>query len=73
MKKFIFIFILLFLVPVNSVSYAQGALADSPIPVQRVDYELPYPGLLPDSPLYFLKISRDRLIEFMIGDPIKKS
>lgn len=36
-------------------------------------YELPYPGLLPDHPLYFLKMIRDRFISFSIQDPIKKA
>lgn len=38
-----------------------------------IDYALPYPGLLPDNPLYFLKAGRDRLIEFLISNPAKKS
>jgi len=39
----------------------------------KVVYEMPYPGLLPDSPLYFLKIFRDRTTEFMTRDNIKKA
>lgn len=38
-----------------------------------VNYELPYPGLLPDSPLYFLRVTRDKLIGFLISDPLKKA
>lgn len=47
----------------------------SPTPVvsQTVDYELPYPGLLPDNPLYNLKALRDRVIEFLISTPAKKA
>lgn len=41
--------------------------------VEGVKYELPYPGLLPDSPLYFLKTARDRIISFLIVDPLKKA
>lgn len=37
------------------------------------EYALPYPGLMPDSPLYFLKVTRDRIISFLIADPLKKS
>lgn len=40
---------------------------------ERSDYELPYPGLLPDSPLYFLRITRDKIVGFLISDPLKKS
>lgn len=38
-----------------------------------VDYTLVYPGLLPDNPLYVLKVLRDRLVGFFISDPLKKS
>lgn len=38
-----------------------------------VDYNLPYPGILPDSPLYFLKTFRDKLVSIFISDPIKKA
>jgi len=37
------------------------------------DYQLPYPGLLPDSPFYFLKMARDRIISLFISDPLKKA
>lgn len=36
-------------------------------------YALPYPGLLVDHPLYFLKKVRDGLLESLIVDPIKKT
>lgn len=38
-----------------------------------VDYQLPYPGLLPDSPLYFLKQIRDWILDKLIMDPVKKA
>lgn len=37
-----------------------------------VDYALPYPGILTDHPLYFLKILRDNIMEMLIVDPVKK-
>jgi hypothetical protein len=40
---------------------------------QQINYELPYPGLLPDSPLYFLRAIRDRIVGLLISDPLKKS
>ena len=40
---------------------------------KTVDYALPYPGLLPDNPLYPLKVARDRLILFLISGPLKKA
>ncbi|MCX7955532.1 MAG: DUF5667 domain-containing protein [Patescibacteria group bacterium] len=40
---------------------------------ERVVYDLPYPGILPDHPLYFLKITRDRINEFLTRDNLKKA
>lgn len=37
-----------------------------------VDYVLPYPGILPDHPLYFLKVIRDRILTFLITNPVRK-
>jgi hypothetical protein len=48
-------------------------LSASSSSVPEVNYELPYPGLLPDSPLYFLRIIRDWSVGFLISDPVKKS
>jgi hypothetical protein len=36
------------------------------------EYELPYPGLLPDHPLYKIKLARDRILDFLIRDPVKR-
>ena len=36
-------------------------------------YELPYPGMLPDNPLYFLKVIRDNLTAFFISKPLAKA
>ncbi len=38
----------------------------------KISYNLPYPGMLPDSPLYKLKVLRDKVILFLISDPKKK-
>jgi len=40
---------------------------------KSVEYTLPYPGILPDNPLYFLKMIRDRIVDFLISDPLKKA
>ncbi len=39
---------------------------------QPVEYALPYPGMLPDNPLYFLKQVRDWIMEKIIADPVRK-
>lgn len=40
---------------------------------QRSNYDLPYPGLLADNPLYFLKVARDGLVGALITNPQKKA
>lgn len=40
---------------------------------QKVDYVLPYPGILPDHILYPVKMLRDRIMDFLIKEPIKKT
>jgi hypothetical protein len=50
--------------------------ADDMQPVSQataIDYAFPYPGLLPDNPIYFLKATRDRVISFFIKDTMKKA
>jgi hypothetical protein len=37
------------------------------------EYQLPYPGILPNNILYPVKVVRDRMMEFFTRDPIKKS
>jgi hypothetical protein len=39
----------------------------------EINYELPYPGLLPDSPLYFLRAIRDRISGLLISEPLVKA
>lgn len=46
--------------------------ADAKI-AKSVEYQLPYPGILSDHPLYFLKMIRDRIVGFLISDPLKKA
>lgn len=63
MKFIVIAFVLFFFI------YVQAVMAQEP----AVSYELPYAGLLPDNPLYSLKVLRDRVIGFLITDPLKKS
>lgn len=83
MKNILFILLAAFLTSlVPSHSFAQESMmsatpeATPPVMViltpTPVDYQLPYPGILPTSPFYKLKTLRDRVIGFLISDPIKK-
>lgn len=52
----------------------QNQTASSVVMVkQKVEYVLPFPGILPDNPLYFLKAGRDRVMDFLIVDPVRKA
>ncbi len=56
-----------------SLALAQEAspLAPSAKPTP-INYTLPYPGILPDHPLYFLKSLRDLILTKLISNPVKK-
>lgn len=48
-------------------------IATPPAQPKKVEYTLPYPGILPDNPLYGLKMLRDRVVAWFINDPLKKA
>lgn len=54
-------------------SYAVNQSLVISTPTPSIDYTLPYPGLLPSHPLYFMKNLRDRILLAMTRDPLKKS
>jgi hypothetical protein len=45
----------------------------TPVPKPTIFYVLPYPGILPDHPLYFLKNIRDKMVVMFKNNPVKKS
>lgn len=61
--------VLLYFLTFSPVSWAQE---QAPTPTQ-VHYDLPYPGILPDNPFYFLKAIRDRISEFFLSNPQEKA
>jgi hypothetical protein len=56
-----------------ATAYAQVASSSSSQTSPTIDYQLPYPGLLPDNPLYFLKMFRDNLTSFFLSKPLDKA
>lgn len=70
-KLWIIIFLLIFFLfkPTNILA-KDASISAMPI---HVEYNLPYPGLLPDNPLYYLKAIRDNVLKFFISDPLKKA
>lgn len=68
---FAFIILGVFLI-VSPSTLAQEVLPAQigPSPVY-VDYELAFPGILPDHPLYKIKVLRDKIMAFITADPKK--
>ena len=54
-------------------SSKEDTSVSTPSSSKTIDYTLPYPGLLPDSPLYILKVLRDRIVSILISGPVKKA
>ncbi len=76
MKKFgraILIFLILIILPATTYIVMETTGASVSTPNEKVVYDLPYPGILPDHPLYFVKIVRDRTTEFLTRDNVKKA
>ncbi|HYM65374.1 MAG TPA: DUF5667 domain-containing protein [Candidatus Sulfotelmatobacter sp.] len=66
MNRLLGFFLIFLLLSFASVSFASGES-------QKVSYDLPYPGILPNNPLYFLKAVRDNFVGYLISEPLKKS
>lgn len=62
------------IVPVVSAqdNSSPAAVLTTPL-VRHVDYSLAYPGILPNNPLYPIKMARDRIVLFLITDRIKRA
>jgi len=76
MKKFGRYFLLItFVIVVPFVTYFVLGASESLVKTtqEKVVYNLPYPGLLPDSPLYLTKMVRDRIVDFLTRDNLKKA
>lgn len=76
--KFSFLLLLIFFFLGPRILFAQES---SPLVIasisaeikQAINYDLPYPGILPDNPLYVLKAARDKIVSFLISSPLKKA
>lgn len=54
----------------------EGAKTDESVALEsevKSSYYLPYPGILPDHPLYFFKMIRDRVVEWLTLSPMSKA
>lgn len=63
----------IFLLPDKSLAQEDGTVPIIPSPAPVSDYPLPYPGILPNNPLYPIKMLRDKIILLLITDPYKKA
>lgn len=50
-----------------------STLATDTPKMDKIAYDLPYPGLLPGNFLYSIKVFRDKLVSTLINDPFKKA
>lgn len=74
MKKLLCLVLFLGLISFRaSVALAQATPTVSPLPQELIEYKLPYPGLLPDSPIYFIKSLRDQLLVWTTRGEVKKA
>ena len=72
MKRLFLLIGILSLFFLAGVKQTVGAVG--PVPAAtKIDYALPYPGVLPDHPLYFMKRVRDAILEVLIMEPVRKS
>lgn len=57
----------------SRVSVQAQSLLYSPLtPTPILEYTLPYPGILPDHPLYIIKAARDRILLFFTSNPERR-
>jgi len=77
----LFLSLFVFISTINtSAVYSQEEISPSPTPTKTkestpsaiVKYDLAYPGMLPDNPLYKLKVLRDKIALQLISDHQKK-
>lgn len=67
---FSFLFLILILSGFYLVNFCQKTIVYGQ---EKVFYNLPYPGILPDHPLYTIKAIRDKLMDILTRDYIKKA
>lgn len=74
MKKILFLLALVSTIGLLSGNFAFAATKIDPTPTltEQLDYDLPFPGILPDHPLYPVKLFRDRILDNFTRDPVKK-
>ncbi|MBU1327153.1 hypothetical protein KKB64_04785 [Patescibacteria group bacterium] len=80
LRMLVIVIVFLFVLFVSGVAGGSVSAVDTtPVATQATsaqgakEYFLPYPGILPDHPLYKIKLVRDWILERIIVDPIRKT
>lgn len=61
-------------VSAQTITIPMPTISVTPSPASNpIDYDLPYPGILPDSPFYNFKVLKDKTNEVFISSPSEKS
>ncbi len=68
---FFFVFFILITVYLSFTIESSGEIINQN--QKNIIYNLPHPGLLPDHPLYIVKLLRDKITEFLTRDYSKKA
>lgn len=72
MKRALFVILFLFFAPLSWHSPVFGSSASPSATVSFVQYDLAFPGILPDNTFYKLKVLRDKVTSFFIRDANSK-
>lgn len=73
LSRLIIVAFVLITLPAVGYFVMESSGATVATPDQKIVYTLPYPGLLSDHPLYFIKITRDRITEFLTREAANKA
>ncbi len=73
LSRLLFVIFFMMLVPLITYFIMESTTVAVSADQEKVVYNMPYPGILPDHPLYLLKIMRDRINEFLTRDNLKKA
>lgn len=73
LSRLLFIVFIMLFVPLLTYFVMESTTVAVTASQEKIVYNMPYPGILPDHPLYFFKILRDRLNEFLVRDNLKKA
>jgi hypothetical protein len=73
LSRLLFVILITFIIPVVTYFVMESTTVVASTSSEKVIYNLPYPGILPDHPFYLAKILRDRTTEFLTRDNLKKA